>query len=342
MNRFFVPQLPAASLNLPMGWYRAVTIFNSMLISRFMKGALLKLARDVDVLHAVSALGPSYACSAAASLLRKPLVVQIIGSDVEITVSSRGRPKAYEAQFLKTDLLVANSARLERDFVNRFRHLAGKSKVLYRGVNHQVFRPRERPIWGGKLLYVGGLPRLGVRGKGDDLKGGRFLLEVWAEYEEAFVAAGLTLTFSGPEIGAISTIQSYQNLKHKSAFIVKGAVVPQDMASTMREQDLLLVPSYSEGMPNAVLEAMASGLIVIATAVGGIPEAITPLRDGLLFSAGNKVELSRQILEVVRNSHLRQTLRDGALIKVKQYFDSSTYAANLSASYARLMLGNSI
>ena len=86
--------------------------------------------------------------------------------------------------------------------------------------------------------------------------------------------------------------------------LLPGVVPNRQVADYMRAADLLVHPSHAEGLPNVVLEAMASELPVIATTVGGIPEAVVRGETGLLFEAEDV-----QALEI----HLRTLLDDRGL-----------------------------
>jgi glycosyltransferase involved in cell wall biosynthesis len=78
-----------------------------------------------------------------------------------------------------------------------------------------------------------------------------------------------------------------------------------DVTSYYSMADVLVLPSHSEGSPNVLLEAMAAGLPIIATDVGGIPEIVTNEREGLLVEKNNPVALARAITRVLRNENLR-------------------------------------
>jgi glycosyltransferase involved in cell wall biosynthesis len=73
----------------------------------------------------------------------------------------------------------------------------------------------------------------------------------------------------------------------------------RDVLACVRGADLLVNPSLSEGMPNAVLEAMAMGVPVVATDVGGVPELIMHGETGLLVPAGDPAALARAVVSAL-------------------------------------------
>jgi glycosyltransferase involved in cell wall biosynthesis len=75
----------------------------------------------------------------------------------------------------------------------------------------------------------------------------------------------------------------------------------QDVPSLLDASDLFVLPSTSEAFPNAVLEAMASGLPVVATRVGGIPELIESGRIGVLVDPNDPASLAQQVIDLIRS-----------------------------------------
>ena len=79
----------------------------------------------------------------------------------------------------------------------------------------------------------------------------------------------------------------------------------QNMASIYEEADLLVLTSDFEGTPNVILEAMASGLPVVATAVGGVPEIVEDCKTGFLIHPYDEDKMSAMILKLVASHDLR-------------------------------------
>src|SRR5205823_3507679 len=84
-----------------------------------------------------------------------------------------------------------------------------------------------------------------------------------------------------------------------------GAI--DDIASVLRAFDVFVLPSLAEGISNTVLEAMASGLPVLATGVGGNVEIVDDGRSGRLFPARDVQSLAQLIAEYANDPHLRAT-----------------------------------
>jgi len=98
--------------------------------------------------------------------------------------------------------------------------------------------------------------------------------------------------------------------------------------------DISVLPSESEGLPNAVLEAMAAGLPVVATSVGGVPEIIEHEVNGLLVPPQDAVALSAEILRLLRENDLRQRIAQAGRERVLTRFSFTRLVEQLEALYA--------
>ena len=79
---------------------------------------------------------------------------------------------------------------------------------------------------------------------------------------------------------------------------IPGWIGEQEKRTLLRLSDILILPSYDEGLPMSILEAMASGLPIIATPVGGIPEAVRHGENGFLISPGDPEALAGALEDV--------------------------------------------
>jgi glycosyltransferase involved in cell wall biosynthesis len=98
---------------------------------------------------------------------------------------------------------------------------------------------------------------------------------------------------------------------------------------------IFVLPSYVEGMPMALLEAMSCGLPTIATAVGGVPEIITHEANGLLIPPGDTAALAAAIARLMSDPQLRQRLGDAARATVAERFSLDTAVRRLLEFYRR-------
>ena len=106
-----------------------------------------------------------------------------------------------------------------------------------------------------------------------------------------FVTAGI-----GPWRERLSALDNVSTL---------GPVPSEEIAGLMAAADVLCLPSYSEGMPNVVLEAGACGLPVVATGVGGIPEVVKDGETGYLVPPRQPERLAEAVIKLALDPGLR-------------------------------------
>jgi glycosyltransferase involved in cell wall biosynthesis len=97
--------------------------------------------------------------------------------------------------------------------------------------------------------------------------------------------------------------------------------------------NVAVLSSRSEGSPNALLEAMAARVPVVATSVGGIPEIVTHRESALLASPGDPDELARDISEILNNPALSASLVERARLLIEKHHSPDSRIATLCALY---------
>jgi glycosyltransferase involved in cell wall biosynthesis len=107
-----------------------------------------------------------------------------------------------------------------------------------------------------------------------------------------------------------------------------------DVSSYYAAADLFVMPSLTEGLPIALLEAMAAGLPVIATAVGGIPDIVRNGKDGCLVPRGDVAQLASMMEAVTANCDLAKNLGTEARETVRQHFSPIQWARALESIYS--------
>jgi glycosyltransferase involved in cell wall biosynthesis len=154
---------------------------------------------------------------------------------------------------------------------------------------------RNRTSAGTHLLYVGWLEPW--KGAGDALSAVLQLVEEGKEVR-------LTICGDGSMRKALE--ERARKLGGRVEFL--GWVKGERLLDAYDRADVFLLPSHTEGMPNALLEAMAAGLPVVASAVGGVPEVMTDGENGFLVPSGDPPALARAIERLLANPGLRQEM----------------------------------
>lgn len=101
--------------------------------------------------------------------------------------------------------------------------------------------------------------------------------------------------------------------------------------------DLLALPSHSEGSPNVILEAMAAGVPIVATNVGGVPEIVTHDETGWLVSARDPAAMAEAIGTLLRDAGFSQRLSANGLALVSNRFSPEVYRRSLIEFYHELI-----
>jgi len=161
------------------------------------------------------------------------------------------------------------------------------------------------------------------------------LIRAFALVAPDFPQARLWLVGEGSDLGALEQ-QAQQSLPQGSFRFIPPR---QDLRPLFRQAGLLALSSRSESLPNVVLEAMAAGLPVAATAVGGVPEMVTPAQTGWLAPPGDPPALASVLGRMLANPEQGRAMGQAARRRVELDFSLramvSRYEEVLWASLGR-------
>ncbi len=119
---------------------------------------------------------------------------------------------------------------------------------------------------------------------------------------------------------------------------IQPGVTGAEKIDTFRSADIFVYPSYHEGMPMAVIEAMACGLPIIATEVGGLPDLIHPGLNGLLVSPGRPDQLASAIHQLITDPQMRRSMQMRSFRLAQENFDIEKLVLRLLDVYKALLL----
>jgi glycosyltransferase involved in cell wall biosynthesis len=144
--------------------------------------------------------------------------------------------------------------------------------------------------------------------------------------------ARLVLVGDGPERPAIQALVSELNLGGAARFLG----VRKDVDRLLHGAELFLLTSVSEGVPLTVIEAMAAGLPVVATDVGGLREVVADGATGMLAPAKDDAVLARHVLRLAGDGGLRRAMGTAGRARAKELFDEPRMAAEYAHLYREL------
>jgi glycosyltransferase involved in cell wall biosynthesis len=160
-------------------------------------------------------------------------------------------------------------------------------------------------------------------------KGHDTLLEAAVRIVEVFPDVRLTIVGDGPLRADLEARVAGLGLEGR----VRLAGHQEDVAAELREHDVFVLPSRSEAFPNSVIEAMATGLPVVASAVGGIPELVDHGRNGLLVPPGQSGELAEAVIGLLRRPSFARALGRKARVDVLTRYSFDRMVHQFEALY---------
>jgi len=263
-----------------------------------------------------------------------PVVVSFHGADVLVDLDKPSYRKATEEMlqlvrgiFVRSESLGAALRPLTTD--------DRKVAVTRTGIpiHDFPFRARTTPESGQwRLLQAGRLI---------EKKGIVTSLRAFAEFAKVFPNAQFTVAGEGPLLEELQRMTNELGIDGKVSF--PGFVDQEKLRDLLMKSHIFLHPSQigadgnQEGVPNSVLEAMASGLPVFATRHGGIPEAVDDGLTGMLVDERDHVALAQRLIDAARQPDLLARLGAAGSKSIAERFDQGIQAQNLEALYLKII-----
>ncbi len=265
-------------------------------------------------------------------------------SRVPVVVASRrslGYFKASKPHYLflerianwMTDLVIANSEAAREDAMRRERLLPNKIIVIHNGVDPGRFASFPDQDLRDSLGLSKNGPVVGVVSNFIHYKGYKFFLEGWASVVKKFPEGAALLIGDGPLRGEFEAMAQGVGLSDSVRFLG----MRQDVPALLALMGLLVHPSQEEGFSNAILEAMAAGKPVVATAVGGNPEAVVHGKTGLLVPPRDSEALAKAMLWLLEHPNDAAEFGEAGRRRVTERFEISAMVRQYEAVYERLV-----
>jgi len=240
------------------------------------------------------------------------------------------------------DKLIAVSDIL-RDEIIRNRIPKEKVMVINNGVDIEKFRLQavgDEPdatsyrLQVRKSLGIGEDEKVvGTVGRLSKEKGHIYLLEAVAKVISEFPAIKLLIVGDGPLKKALQATSSRLHLEDKVIF----TGVRNDIPGILSIMDIFVLPSLKEGVPIALLEAMAAQKPIVATKVGAVPNLIEDKKMGLLIEPKDADAIANSIISLLKDEVMKKAIAINALEKVKNEFSSSIMAQRYSEVYKEIL-----
>ena len=299
----------------------------------FTAEAAIRLAQSrPDVLHAYSLFSPAAVALFAGRVLGIPTVVKMLRSGpLGDAVRLRRKPfGVWRAASLARGIgrFVAISREIDAELAD-LGVAADRRCFIPNGVDVERFRPAS------DLERAELRARLGVGDRRLAIYAGRLVPE---KRVEDLLAAWERVRLALPcsELAVLGTGACEAELRRAAPAGVRFVGDVPDVAPYLRAADAFVLPSSAEGLSNALLEAMAAGLPVVATAVGGTVDLIEPGESGWLVPPGDRIALADAIGSVLRDAGLRERLGESARRRVISAYSLPVVASRLLELYREL------
>jgi len=296
-----------------------------------------------DLVHFHGASLPLIICLPLLKLLRKKGIAKVLASGLGTEAGSlRGRYlflgniMAYILK--KADLFIAISQEitdgLRKDGIppERIKHITNFVDTdKFQPINNNERHMFKRTLALDKNIVINFTGRI-VGRKGLDI-----LIPAFARNSELTLSSRLLIVGTGPYEQRAKEMVSDLGIGDKVRFLGHSS----EVARYYQTSDIFVLPSYAEGMPNSLLEAMACGLPVIASRIGGVVDVVEDGKSGILFEPGNVSELASAIVRLLRDDELRQRLGTEARKRIVENFSIEKVAEEYIELYEEIIAPSS-
>jgi glycosyltransferase involved in cell wall biosynthesis len=234
-----------------------------------------------------------------------------------------------------TDRMVALTEAERQDHLDRKVGTADRFGVVPSGIDRERFvqarvQGKQQPDWFGcppEALVVGSVGWL------TDIKGHEYLIEAAAKLKPDFPSLHLVIIGSGDRRDALLRLAESASLRDAVHLLGHR----DDIEVCLAGMDLFVLPSLNEGMGRALIEAMAAGLPVIASRVGGIPAVISHEQTGLLVPSGDAGALAEALRRLLDRPEWAKQLGAAASRSVDSRYGSASMVHAIESIYAEAL-----
>lgn len=297
---------------------------------------------EVQIVHSYNLYGNVFTIPAA-RLARAPVAIASIRSLGDMFTPLQWRVQRQVCRF--ADCVLVNSDAIRRALIAEG-YAADRIAVIRNGLD--LDRLTCTPGGGERFRRQAGLPDdaplVAVLARISPIKGLEYFLEAVVPLARRFPAARFAVVGAGYMLpdGRGGTRDYQAELQRMATRLgLDGRLVftgiREDVADVLSQVTVSVLPSLSEGLPNAVLESMAAGVPVVASRVGGIPEAVDDGRTGLLVPARDSAALATAIGTLLENRALARRFGDAGRQRVLRDFRLERVVLETEALYGELL-----
>lgn len=292
---------------------------------------LVKQRHSYDVLHVQQAFGHAVVSVVAARSFGKKCIIKIAcaGEYGDLSVFSTFHGSKWAIKILRqADAVVAISREVEQELL-AWGFLPEQVVHIPNGVDTDYFRRRQPASDGDKVSFI-------LVGRRTPQKGIDLALQAIKQLVEQGLGDRFKVKFYGFDYPEYDYLTMAQQLGVMDWVEFLPQIQAEAMLEVYQSAHCLLLPSRGEGLSNALLEAMAMELAVIATPVSGTVDVVTDGHDGLLIPIDSVEALAQAMAKIIHHSGLVLQLGQNARRTVQQSFSLDSVARQYSELYNRL------
>jgi len=194
----------------------------------------------------------------------------------------------------------------------KFENISKKNRLPYNDKNIILFVGRLHPV-----------------------KGVKYLIEAMRIIKDKDSYTELIIIGDGEEKKKLQNVVKKIGLSNTITFM--GEIPNRKVSKYMTASDILVLPSLSEGFPNVILEAMASGIPIVATGVGGVPEIMEDGVNGFLVEPGDPTQIAQKVLFLLNNKKTMKMISDNNKKLVNQFYNWKKITLQLENVYLKCL-----
>ena len=298
-----------------------------------------------DIIHCIKSGPEAIVCNIVSKIFNKPLIIKVVqqelsNREIDDAKGIKKNIRKLRNLLLKnTDNFIAISQEIEDNIKDK---VCSKTNILRipNGVDtdNKFIMPtpsekratREKlnlPIDEVIILYAGAINKR---------KG---ILDLIESMDYINNNTKISLVMCGPILEPIDIegIVSLHNKKNNNVSMIYRGVIT-NVNEYMMASDIFILASYSEGLPNVLLEAASTGLALIATDIGGSRDIVINNRTGLLVPTGSPKEIAKSIMELADNIELRNEMGMNARIRMENKYSIKEVSKQYVQLYNNLII----
>jgi glycosyltransferase involved in cell wall biosynthesis len=255
----------------------------------------------------------------------KKIIIHMHGSTFDLFYEERCNEKQKQNVrkiFAMADVVIALSEDW-KTFLGKRICAEDKIQVIYNAVN--IPEKYAKDYQNQDMLFLG---ILGKRKGTYDLL--EVLPEIFAKYPDAHIYFG-----GDGEREQAEAVCRQKGISHNVTFL--GWVRGEEKEKFLKNCSIYVLPTYHEGMPMSILEAMAYGMAIVSTYVGGIPHIVANDENGILCEAGNKKQLQNALERLLEDHRKRERLGKAGAAYIADNFDIKKNIEKIEKIYSSLL-----